>query len=75
MEGLRRASVVSAHALVIAGLACGISCGASNAPPGSTNMQPPSNPDACLHRGTTCVLDNDCCSLWCVNGVCTRRSP
>ncbi len=29
----------------------------------------------CLTEATTCQLDGDCCSQWCVNRECRQRQP
>jgi hypothetical protein len=30
---------------------------------------------ACAHVESSCELDAECCSLWCVGGLCERREP
>jgi len=70
------------------GLATLVCCGASSqksvAEPGATNMQAPENytisgkrPSSgqCFQRDEACAVNNDCCSLWCVNGYCAIRQP
>jgi hypothetical protein len=32
-------------------------------------------PETCAHVETSCIRDDDCCSLWCVGGLCERRQP
>ena len=29
----------------------------------------------CLAEDKSCDLNSDCCSKWCVNGVCEQRQP
>lgn len=29
----------------------------------------------CIAREAACHRDSECCSSWCVNGVCERREP
>jgi hypothetical protein len=31
--------------------------------------------DRCAHEEASCVSDDDCCSAWCVSGLCERRQP
>ncbi|MGD0675838.1 MAG: hypothetical protein ABSC94_10495 [Polyangiaceae bacterium] len=50
-------------------LACASS---SNSAPGVTNAQ---GNGRCLDRDANCVANSDCCTLWCVNGVCARKQP
>jgi hypothetical protein len=76
MKSSRLVSAVLAHVLVAAALLC---CGGSNQTRGETNMQVPGSPGVppkgqCLERGTECLTDNDCCSGWCANGVCARKT-
>jgi hypothetical protein len=33
------------------------------------------SPAHCALTSAPCERDSDCCSLWCVNGLCTRRQP
>ncbi|MGA7121083.1 MAG: hypothetical protein WBY94_13345 [Polyangiaceae bacterium] len=40
--------------------------------PGVTNAQ---GGGRCLPRGSHCVMDDDCCTLWCANNVCVHKSP
>jgi hypothetical protein len=50
-----------------------VACASSTAPSqGVTNPQPANR---CFGRDAACVADNDCCSLWCVNGQCERKQP
>lgn len=70
MNTLRRISALLGPAAVVLALA-GVSC-ASSQQGGSTNAQPTSR---CLDKGAPCEVDNDCCTLWCANGVCVKKSP
>ena len=79
METIRRVSAVLGPSAILIALACVISCGAS---PTQSASNSPAGPlasgddhDDCIHHGMSCSRDNDCCTLWCVNGVCTRKSP
>jgi hypothetical protein len=49
-----------------------IACGAST---DTRDSKLGSGPDACSATESRCSRDNDCCSLWCVSGTCTRREP
>jgi hypothetical protein len=76
MKSTRLASVVLAHLLFVVALVC---CGSSH-DSGVMNTQPSDRTTVvpggkCLSRDSLCVANNDCCSEWCVNGVCTRKSP
>lgn len=62
-----RRAAFGAVALALA--ACASSKGPS---PGATS---PQAPNQCLAHGASCVADNDCCTLWCANGVCARKQP
>jgi hypothetical protein len=31
--------------------------------------------DRCARTEASCVRDDDCCSLWCVGGLCERHQP
>jgi hypothetical protein len=79
METIRRISAFLGPSAVLIALACGISCGASQTQSASTSpaSSPASNEegDNCIHHGMSCSRDNDCCTLWCANSVCTRKSP
>lgn len=69
----RRAIRLAAPALFCAiGL---VACAGSSADgrKGVTNLQPSSH--SCLQLSSSCAVDDDCCSLWCANGECTRREP
>jgi hypothetical protein len=39
---------------------------------GVTNAQPGGH---CLPKRAACVANDDCCTLWCANGVCTTKQP
>jgi hypothetical protein len=71
MDTLRRISSLLGPLAAVVTLACGVSC-ASSSQTGSTSAQAPSK---CLDKGSMCTLDNECCSEWCANGVCVRKSP
>jgi hypothetical protein len=47
---------------------------ASSTEPGKGVTSPQKMP-ACLESGTLCRADDDCCSLWCVNGACEHKEP
>lgn len=49
-------------------------CAGSNAErnEGVTSMQAPNQ---CLQLRAACANDDDCCSMWCANGVCTHKEP
>jgi hypothetical protein len=49
-----------------------VACAATN---GTRDYKLGSGPDACWATESGCRRDNDCCSLWCVNGVCDTRNP
>jgi hypothetical protein len=76
MNATRFVSAVFAHLLVVSALVC---CGSSH-DSGVTNVQGPDRTTVvsggkCLSRDSVCIANNDCCSEWCVNGICTRKSP
>lgn len=50
-------------------LAC---AGSSSSGKGAENARPSSQ---CLDLHSACSADNDCCSLWCVNGECRQKQP
>ncbi len=47
-------------------------CGAASS---TRNAKLGSGPDACWASGSTCHRDSECCTFWCVNGVCEYRDP
>jgi hypothetical protein len=63
-----------ARLFFVAVVATGVlaACGASN---GNRDSKLGRGPDACWATESRCRRDNDCCSLWCVNGVCDTRDP
>jgi hypothetical protein len=76
METLRRISAVLGPTSIFVALACGVSCGAAQTQSASNSSPATSDDrDECIHHGLSCSRDNDCCTLWCANGVCTRKSP
>ena len=48
-------------------------CMSSNAPGRKTASGPSGS--ACIGRGEACSFSRDCCTQWCVNGVCGLQSP
>ena len=71
---LTKALSASLVALVV--VACG---GASSETNGltttTTSGAVPANGGACRWNRASCVVDSDCCSLWCANSVCATRQP
>ena len=75
MKSSRLVSAVLAHVFVAGALLC---CGGANQSEGVTNKQAPGTPGVpphglCLSKGTECLMDSDCCSEWCANGVCATK--
>jgi hypothetical protein len=69
MVRARKAIVTFAFGTAVIVACGGAQTGTTTTTSGTTN-QP-----QCAHRGSTCVIDADCCSLWCANGVCATRQP
>jgi hypothetical protein len=47
-----------------------------SAPPvGQTQTTSGSAEPMCIHRGLSCLHNQDCCSGWCVSGACARYEP
>lgn len=48
-----------------------ISCAATTGAPKTSA----SAASQCESNSTRCTANDQCCSLWCVNGYCERREP
>jgi hypothetical protein len=67
MRSIARALLAAAVGLTL--IACFNTTKTEHVTPGVTNPQPQS----CQPRGGVCRTNDDCCSLWCVNGTCVTQ--
>jgi len=65
MMRFARTSLLAATLLLVA-------CGWSTT---NRNVYLGTGPDRCLARGSDCHLSHECCTSWCVSGVCESRDP
>jgi hypothetical protein len=68
---IRRFALVSALTLGVSAACAGPATNMTSTTGGTVNA----NTAQCAGRHSSCVTDNDCCSLWCVDGSCARREP
>lgn len=70
---VRRMSALGLGLLLVS--ACASAGGAGGAGVGATTTTSGRLHAQCLEESDSCASSADCCSDWCVNGVCERQEP
>jgi hypothetical protein len=73
--GARASNRVRAVTLLVLAVLLLVACGATGGTGAKRNYLLGSGPSVCWDVDSDCQRSSQCCSMWCVNGVCTQREP